>query len=222
MLKATLKGNKRGELIMYDLIGDYWDQGITAKAVAHELRALGKVDDIDVRLNSPGGIVWEGIAIYSQLVQASAKIHMHIDGLAASAGSLVAMAGDDIEIAEAGFMMIHRPFAVVGGTADDLREAAERLDAMNQSIAKTYSDRSKMPIEDVLAAMTAETWYCADEAVEAGFADSVAENLKAAACILDPKMYNNVPDALINRQPATLTLEAIEAKLALAKEKLAV
>src|SRR6478609_6695251 len=109
------KGTTAGEIYIYEDVGDSWFGGVTAKQFAADLKELGPVQTLDVRINSGGGDVFDGLAIYRQLVDHPAKVVSHIDGFAASIASIIAMAGDEIRISEAGFVMIHDAWGVAVG-----------------------------------------------------------------------------------------------------------
>ena len=169
------------EIYIYEDVGEGWFGGVSAKQFATDLKALGAVNQIELRINSYGGDVFDGLAIYRQLVEHPAKVVSHIDGIAASIASVIAMAGDTVEIAEAGFVMIHNASGGCLGCADDMRSMASLLDTITATIADVYSARTGLGSQALLAMMEAETWLTAGDAVTQGFADSVAENLRVAA-----------------------------------------
>lgn len=204
--KVVAKGD-RAEIYLYGVIGgDWYGEGVTAKRVADDLKALGKVKTIDVRINSEGGSVFEGKAIYTLLNAHEAKIVVHVDALAASAASLIAMAGDEIEIAEGAFIMIHNAWGFCIGGADEMRRYAELLETVSGTIREVYVARTGQTEKQVRQWMDEETWFTAKEAVEHGFADSMAENLKvaASATIADPKRYKHLPSALMPKRAAAM------------------
>ncbi|SEG15021.1 ClpP-like prohead protease/major capsid protein fusion protein [Marinobacterium lutimaris] len=168
------------EVYVYDEIG-YW--GITASDFARDLKALGDLNAIDLHINSPGGSVFDGTAIYNLLKNHKASVTVHIDGLAASMASIIAMAGDRIIMPENALMMIHNPWGGAVGDADELRKQAEVLDKVKASLLTVYTGRTGLSTEDVTAIMDQETWYTGTEAVAAGFADetSAAVDLAASA-----------------------------------------
>lgn len=190
---------KRGEIIVYGTIGmDWFGDGITAKSFEKELKGLGAVDAIDLRINSEGGSVHDARAIYNLLVQHKAKIDVHIDSLAASAASFIAMAGDTISIAESGFFMIHNARMVAAGGAEDFEAAAKFLHTVNRTIADTYTARTGKKADQVKKWMDAETWFTGQEALDAGFATSIVKNkssddAKAKIAIGAVLNYVNVP-----------------------------
>lgn len=194
---------------IYGPIGDTWwsDSGVSANQFRKDLAALGKVTSIDLRINSEGGDVFDGQAIYSLLVQHPATVTVHIDGLAASAASFIAMAGNVIEIAESAFVMIHNAAAVCIGGAGDMRKMADLLETTNGAIQSIYAARTKNDVADLKTWMDAETWWTGQEAFDHGFADKVVPNLAVAASVRDPSKYRHLPAALRpNRARAMATL----------------
>lgn len=164
-------------LHIYDEIGGF---GVSAIELVNELKNLEGVDEITLRLNSPGGSIIEGTAIYNALKNHGAKIIVMIDGLAASMASVIAMAGDEIQIAENAYLMIHNPWTMAVGDAEELRKSADLLDKMRENLVNAYS-RSGMDREKIIELMDAETWMTASEALENGFVDSISRAQKAAA-----------------------------------------
>lgn len=172
----TKDGQLRGALHIYDAIGGL--DGVRAKDVVAKLEALKDegAQHLDVHMNSPGGEVFEGMAIHSAIAAWTAgEKRIHVDGLCASAASLVAMAGDQIEISPVGMMMVHAPRGVAIGQATDMRKMAERLDAIGGVMVDTYAKRTGLAKADVEQIMKDETWLNAHDAVAKGFADRVKE-----------------------------------------------
>lgn len=161
----------RAELFIYGAIDD-WD-GTSAASFTNELKGI-TAPSIDLRINSPGGLVFEAVAIYSALKRHPATVDVHVDGLAASAASFVAMAGDSIEIEKPAKMMIHDAQGLTIGNAQDMRTMANLLDELSDTIASIYAERSGKPAKQWRDAMKATAWYSATEAVKAGLADKVA------------------------------------------------
>lgn len=203
--RVIAKGDDAAEIYIYGVIGsDWFGEGVTAKMVADDLKALGKVKTIDVRINSEGGDVFQGKAIYALLVENKASINVKIDGLAASAASFIAMAGNSIEIAEGAFVMIHDAYGVSFGRAEDMRAYADLLDTVNKTIRDVYGARTKQSDEKIKKWMSDETWFTAEDAVKHGFADKMTENLKVAACVSRPDRFKHVPTALLPRRAAAV------------------
>lgn len=171
----------RGSLYLYEEIGEtWWGTGTSAKSVVEamaELRASG-VKALDIFINSPGGNIWEAKAIFAELKRFDGERHVHIDGIAASAASFIAMAGDKIITAPAATWMIHDVWAGGYGNADDHRKLADLLELESSSFAEVYAARSGQTVDDVRAWMRAETWMNASTAHERGFTDEVSSAAK--------------------------------------------
>lgn len=163
--------------------------GISAADFNRELRSVTS-KSIVLHLNSPGGDVFDGLAIYNGLLQHPADVHVTVDGIAASIASVIAMAGDTVEMAKGSMMMIHEPFALVIGDAADMRKQAEALDLMGDSIAGIYAARAGGESGDWRALMRDETWYSDQSAVDAGLADSVS-GTSAAKNTFDLSIFRN-------------------------------
>ena len=156
-----------------DVIGqDFWTgEGVTSKRISAALRNIGE-RDVVVNLNSPGGDFFEGVAIYNMLRQHKGKVTVNILGLAASAASVIAMAGDEVLIGKAGFVMIHNAWVVAVGNRHDLVEAAKTMEPFDDAMAAVYADRAGVERGEAADWMDAETWFNGEEAVEAGLADA--------------------------------------------------
>jgi ATP-dependent Clp protease protease subunit len=159
---------------IYDVIGqDPWTgEGVTSKRVAGALRAIGS-SDVTVNINSPGGDFFEGIAIYSLLREHPHNVTVKVMGLAASAASIIAMAGDKIEISDIGFLMIHNAWALAVGNRHDMREAADTLEPFDDAMAGLYAARAGVDKAEAAAWMDKETWFNGNQAIEAGIADAL-------------------------------------------------
>lgn len=188
---------KKAEVFIYEDIGEGWFGGLSAKRFADDIKALGKVDEIKVMINSNGGSVFEGVAIYNTLVKNQARIVVEIDGIAASIASVIAMAGDEVRMAENAFMMIHDPWIVTGGTADELRDTADTMDKVRDTLLNTYMKRSSAEEQTISEMMSAETWLTATEAHDIGLVDSISERVDMAAfAIHDFSTFKNAPKDL--------------------------
>lgn len=161
---------EEGEISILDEIGPDWMGMVSAPMVKDALKMLAGAP-VRVVLNSPGGDAFEGIAIYNLLREYSGRVTVHVLGLAASAASVVAMAGDRIEMGEASFLMIHSAWGLVVGNKNDMKEVASLLDQIDTAIAEVYARRSGQKMDDVMAMMEAETWMSPSDAVDKGFAD---------------------------------------------------
>ena len=160
---------------IYDPIGvDFWTgEGVTAKRIAAALRSIGADKDIAVNINSPGGDLFEGIAIYSLFREHKGNVRVKVLGLAASAASIIAMAGDEIQIARAGFFMVHNTWVLMVGNRHDLRDVADQLEPFDFSMADIYAARTGLEQKSVQKKMDAETWINGSAAVDEGWADSL-------------------------------------------------
>ena len=187
--RAQAKG---AEIVIYDEIGAF---GIPAKAFLDELKALGPVAELTVRINSPGGSVFDGVAIYNALKRHDAAITVWIDGIAASIASMIAMAGDEVVMPENAMLVLHDPSGLVVGTASDMRAMAEALDRMKAGMVAAYRDKSGRDDAEIEALMAAETWLSAQEAVELGLADRVEQPVRMAAHF-DLSRFRNPPPQL--------------------------
>lgn len=171
--KITAKadgGKSAAKVYIYDEIGGWF--GVSAAEFVREINALD-VEEIEFHINSPGGSAFDGIAIRTALKQHAATVTTFVDGLAASAASLAAMGGDTVTMATGSQMMIHDASGLCMGNADDMRQLAGVLDKVSDSYAGIYASKAGGTVAEWRDAMHAETWYTADEAVEAGLADSV-------------------------------------------------
>nr|WP_278520629.1 head maturation protease, ClpP-related [Brucella anthropi] len=159
-------------ITILDVIGeDYWSGGgVTSKRVAAALRAIGN-SEIFVDINSPGGDFFEGVAIYNLLRAHPAKVTVRVLGMAASAASVIAMAGDDILIGKAGFLMVHNAWVVAMGNRHDLAEAAKTMEPFDDAMATLYSERASVKKSKASEWMDAETWFNGEQAIDAGLAD---------------------------------------------------
>ncbi len=168
------KDSSPAELRIYDAIGGWF--GITATEVAEALDGIAEDRDLTVRLNSPGGDVFDGTAIYNLLRSRAGQVDVVVDGLAASAASFIAQAGDSITMNRGTQMMIHDAIGFIIGNANDHREQVALLDRISDEIAGIYAARAGEKVEDWRARMLATTWYSASEAVEAGLADTSSDD----------------------------------------------
>jgi ATP-dependent Clp protease, protease subunit len=184
--RAQMKG---AEIVIYDEIGAF---GIPAKAFLDELKALGPIAELTVRINSPGGSVFDGVAIYNALKRHDAAITVWVDGIAASIASMIAMAGDEVVMPENAMLMLHDPSGLVAGTAADMRAMAVALDRMKAGMVAAYRQKSGRDDAEIEALMRDETWLSADEAVALGLADRVEAPVRMAARF-DLSRFRNTP-----------------------------
>ena len=186
------------EIFIYDVIGESWFGGITAGQFVSDLRSV-QANKILLRINSPGGDIFDAVAIRNALRQHPATVESHIDGIAASSASWVALQ-DKVIMSPNATMMIHEPFNFVGGDAAYLRQQADVLDMYGGQIADMYAEKAGGKPADWRALMVAETWYTDQGAVDAGLADEIsADAAPAAANRYDPAILNlfkHAPDRL--------------------------
>jgi ATP-dependent Clp protease, protease subunit len=207
-LSIRMKADDVAEVLLYDQIGrdPFFGDGIDAAAFKEQIKAI-KAKVMNLRINSPGGSVFEAAAMLAALDAWKGRIEVDVDGLAASAASVVAMGGDSIRMATNAMMMIHNPWgSVLGGTAEDMRSAADRLDKVRDQILNAYERKSKAGRANLSAWMDAETWFTGQEAVEAGLAHEVSEPARVAACaapeVLVRLGYKKVPEAVLKNTAA--------------------
>lgn len=188
------------QLNIYDEIGFF---GITAKQVRDSLTNAKKkgYKNIVVNINSPGGDVFDGIAIFNDLFNFNGKVTVEITGLAASAATVIAMAGDEIVMAENASFMIHNAWGFSIGNKNDMREMADVLDKIDDSIAMTYAAKASVTKEEALEMMDKETWLDASEAYDFGFVTKVRkmEEKEPKNMLFDLSAFNNVPAEIKQR-----------------------
>lgn len=193
------EGTDTLEIDIYDEIGaSWWGDGVDAKSVRRTLQSAKAVKTIKLRVNSPGGDVFDGWAIYNLLNEHSARVVAHVDALAASMASVVIMAADEIQIAAGGMLMIHNPWMYTAGDANELRTRADMLEKMAGQLAQAYVARTGLELATVLTMMDEETWMTADEAKAFGFVDEVkpmkgAADVKKAYASVDVSAFAAAP-----------------------------
>ena len=182
------------EIYIYEQIGeDYWAEGVTAVNFVNELNGI-TAPEIHLHINSPGGSVFDGVAIHNALKRHPAKVTTYVDGLAASIASIIAIAGDKVVMASNALFMIHNPWGGVQGDAAEMRKMAEVLDKIGETLVNAYEERTGMDRQTIIDAMNEETWYTADEALAAGFIDEVTGAIRAAASF-DLSRFRHAPKA---------------------------
>ncbi|AUV67627.1 head maturation protease, ClpP-related [Staphylococcus haemolyticus] len=211
------KTDKKGEIFIYgDIVSEEWFANeVTAPGFKQQLDELGNVSEIDVHINSSGGNVFEGHAIYNMLKMHKAKINIYIDALAASIASVIAMSGDTIFMHKNSFLMIHNSWIVTVGNAKELRDTADLLDKTDEASNQAYLDRAlNISEEELKELLDAETWLTASEALEKGFIDEILEPNEIAASISDEryKLFKSVPSS-ITKQDNNVTKHLEEQEL---------
>lgn len=208
--RASVRGDT-ATLYVYEEIGEW---GIRAKDLADQLEELGKLKHINVRINSIGGDVFDGITMHNLLASHAADVTVDVDGMAASAASVIAMAGHPLRMASNSFMLIHSPWTVIGGDANDFRHVADQLEAVEGALIDTYVRARRVDRVKIEGWVAAETTMTAEQAVSVGMADEVTEP-SAIAAKLDLSQWRFVPAALkdwqaapLDQQPDRVRLEA--------------
>lgn len=194
------------DIYVYDVIGEDWNGNGGAKDYLNRIKAVsGK--HINLHINSPGGSVFDASAIVMALAAHKGGVTAHIDGLAASAASWLALAADKILMADTGMWMMHNASAYAWGEAKEMRKTADLLDAISGQIADSYKKRSKKKDEDIHNAMDSETWLTAEQAKQWGFVDEVVSGIKATNCAT-PEIaaafgFKNAPTNIFKTEPET-------------------
>lgn len=189
---------ERATVYIYGTIGDDWneDDANRAREFAQTLDALSP-KPVDIRIDSPGGDVYEGFAIASAIQRYEGETHAFVDGMAASAASYVAMMADRVTMNDYSMIMIHNAWGICIGNRDEMRDMADRLEQIDGTIAGVIAARSALDIDEVKAAMTAETWYRGDDALQAGMCDEVIVTEQRIAASIDrgiAERYHNIPE----------------------------
>lgn len=189
-IKSAAKAD--GEIEILGEIGET----INSKMVKDQLKAIGK-GPVLVTINSPGGDAFEGVSIYNLLREHAGKVTVQVLGLAASAASIIAMAGDSVRMGEGAFLMIHRASGIVVGTQTDMREFADILQAVDESVSGLYAARTGKPKAEILAMMEKETYLNASDALKSGFADATLADDKKKSRPMNSAVPVSLPAALL-------------------------
>jgi HK97 family phage major capsid protein/ATP-dependent Clp endopeptidase proteolytic subunit ClpP len=198
------------EILIYDQIGKDWydNSGVQAAAFAEALKEIPFNREIVIALNSPGGNVWDGLAIYHQLKARAGKVVCRVDGVAASIASVIALAGRELQMPESAMLMIHNPYGFVMGGAEEMRKMADALDKNRDMLAQIYASKTGKGLDDIRQMMAAETWMTGTEAKANGFCDTCTEEQQMAASAaqtFDFSRFKAAPAALTARAAATNT-----------------
>ena len=204
------KSETEGELMLYGPISSstWWGDEVTPKQFKKDMDALGDIANLNIYINSDGGDVFAGQAIYSMIKRHKAAKTVYIDGLAASVASLIAMAGDKVYMPSNAMLMIHNPYTIAIGNSNEFRKLADDLDKIRESMLTTYASKTGMEQEELIKLLDAETWLSAEDAYILGFADEIEEQKAIAASIeggflmvnnvqMDLKKYKNAPKLLV-------------------------
>lgn len=200
--------------IFGDIVSEKWfDEETSATSFRDALKELGDVSTINLSINSGGGSVFDGIAIYNMLKSHKATVNVYVEGLAASIASVIAMAGDTITMRSGSMMMVHMPWTLSQGNAEEMRKTADTLEKTGDSIVDIYSERTGIPSDDIRNIMNDETWLSAEEAVEQGWATKIDK--KEAVMNSVPKeifgRFSNVPKNVLARvEKKTLSQDRLD------------
>lgn len=202
------------EIWLYDEIGKNWfGDGVTAKEFIAELNAI-KSPKIDMHINSPGGEVFDGAAIYNAIKRHPASVTAYIDGIAASIASVIALAGDRVIMAANALYMMHNPSGFTMGTSEDMRKTADILDKVCDTMCGAYMDKSGKDETEIKALLDDETWMDAEEAKVAGFCDEIGDEMDMAACttfipVMSKMGFKHIPQGIAGKKE-TPSLKEIE------------
>jgi len=196
-----MKVNKKDETAEISIFNEIGGWGLAVADFKRDFDAIKTSKKIKLLLNSAGGNVFDGMAIYNLLAAFKSKISVEVLGIAASIASVIALAGHELTMGEGSYFMIHNPTGLCIGTAEDMRKVAEILEKIAGQIANVYTNNSNLDKDDVLQKMSEETWFTAEEAMEAGFADNVIENGGKAKMSfdIDKYSYKHVPEEIRER-----------------------
>lgn len=186
-----------GEIVLYGTVGDsFWGDGFTSMDVLEALAELGRDTDVTVRINSGGGIAWEGAAIYNALSAHRGKVTIFVDAIAASAASIIAMAGDETIMRVGSLMMIHDPASYTYGDAAEHQKSIDMLEKLAVQMASIYAEKTGESVEAMREVMRAETWLTADDAVTQKFANKSDQAQAAEVTAFDYRAYMRAPAKL--------------------------
>lgn len=195
-------------IYLYDVIDNWY--GIDSQSFIKELNNI-QSGTIHLRINSPGGDVFDARAIQTALKQHKAKVVAHIDGLAASAATYIALGADEVRMSEGAFFMIHKGWTLALGNADEFRKTADLLDKVDDSIANDYAAKTGIEHAELIQLMAAETWFTATEALDKGFVDSIFDGENVGNSF-DLTVYDHAPQKIAEKTPETPPKPAFNAK----------
>lgn len=202
---AAAEDSSKADVYIYGDIGGWWDGGVLAEEFVRDMRALD-VGEVHAWINSPGGVVFDGVAIYDELARQKSKVIVHIDGIAASIASIIAMAGDEIQISEASNVMIHKPWSFVVGDDEAMDKEAAILRELKDGLVDIYVARTGQKRSDIDKWVAAETWFRGQKAVDHGFADVLVPSKKKPSAHARSAMlmhFKNAPQDLLSGDAVT-------------------
>ena len=212
------KSSTKAEIILYGAIGASWyEDSISAKQFSDEMNKLdSSVKEISLRINSPGGDVFDGITIYNRLKQHPARVTAYIDGISASIASIIMLAADEIVMGEGSLILVHLPWTMAAGNRTDFDNTIMRLMDIEEQMISIYAKKTKKSRADIRQMLEAETWLDASQAKEEGFIDTVmSETMPIAASILDKsKWINKMPKNIVtDKSQADKTITELKSKI---------
>lgn len=206
------KANNTSEILLYGAIGDsMWDDtAISAVKFSEKLKEVpSNTKEIHLRINSPGGSVFDGMTIYERLKQHNAKVIVYVDGVAASIASIIAMAGDEINIGEGSFFMIHKPMSGTYGNSDEHERTIQILDKIEEQMVSIYARKTGLSRTQISSMLIQDTWITSDESVEMKFADKkieASQSLRLAATMVkNAKWLRNAPEIKVEEYKTKIT-----------------
>src|SRR3712207_2324165 len=220
-LNLIKKENNKATILMYGMIGNEWYQDVSAQEIAEDLELyLNDVTEITLRINSPGGYIAAGTALYAALKQHKAKKIVMIDGICASVATIVAMAGDVIKMNPLGAFVIHNPWIMnTSGDADSLRKRAEELDKEKSKIVNAYKERTGLSEEEIIELMNQETSMTAEEALEKKFIDEIEEfKINSLVNCIDYQLLNEKKEEKVMAGNTELIIKKADLTLNFLKE----
>ncbi|WP_371320190.1 head maturation protease, ClpP-related [Chengkuizengella axinellae] len=226
-MKMSANDTSSADIFIYgDIVRWVWEdwfpEDVSSNSFKDDLDEIGEVDVINLYINSPGGSVFEGIAIYNMLKRHNAKVNVYVDALAASIASVIAMAGNTIYMPKNSMLMIHNPWTIASGNAKEFRKQADDLDRIGNSSKQTYLQKSgdKLTDEKLQEMLDEETWLSADEAFQYGLCDVIEEENQMAASISDELFmhYKNVPKQLKQKKKSTFSDSEMAERKRIAEE----
>lgn len=215
LFQVKAEDDDEATIYVYDVIGSGWYGGVSAQDFARQLANI-QASTIHLRINSPGGDVWDGRAMMTALKQHSAKVVAHIDGVAASAATSLVMAADEVEISRGAEFMIHNAWSIEIGNRHDFIDMAERLESIDSQIVTDYERRTNLGRDELTQMMDDETWFTAEQVVDYGFADRLIELVGDDAENVtqwDLSAYDNAPESEPEKPSALQQAQAHHAHL---------
>ncbi len=212
----------QSEIAIYGAIGGYWEDSVSAKSVLDAINGMEKtVNTINLRINSPGGDVFEGISIYNVLKNSSKKVNVYVDGIAASIASIIALAGDKVIMGEGAMFMIHKPLTFAAGNSKDFMEIIDRLDDVEEQLISIYRKNTNLDRTAIKSMMAEETYFDSAQSIDYGFASEKMQDdeyINMAACLKNAYWINNKSDIVKRfddkKDAIGKEIEKIEATLA--------